>query len=614
MSGKWILGINPGFGGFNYHDPAAAIVCDGRVVNAAEEERFRRVKGAPGEFPSHAIAWCLQDAKIKISDVEEVAVGYSPLRWTERLPIESARALHRSGMWALIERVASGKSAGRSQAVQSITQTIAELSEILVRASAWESEQTAARRIQGMFLESKAVVPVGFVEHHLAHAASAFYPSGLSAATVIVVDGVGEVTSASSWLMTVDEAKLVEEVKVPNSLGYFYAAITDFLGFRAWEDEGKVMAMAPYGRSDPHVARGLSRVAGKGPAGFDVTGLVMPNMGMGLSLDLQRTRAALSAAFECAPRKPDQPVLPSHHNIAWAAQDFLEGAVSTFVQRAVGLTGVPDVCAAGGVFLNCKLNCFLRNHAGVKQFYVQPVAKDSGLALGAAWMRAVLGYGAAPEEIRLNSLALGPWVTDAEIEEVLLESGLRYTRPEGLTDVVAEALTRGKIVLWYAGRAEFGPRALGHRSILADPRDARMAQRVNEIIKHREPWRPFAPSVLEEWAPKIFEDYDASQPARFMIEAYRVRQEWVAKIPAVVHAADHTARPQTVNRRYEPIFYELVENFWKQTGVPVVLNTSLNDKGDPIAHQPRDALRLFYASGADLLVLESYVISKDASQ
>lgn len=611
----WILGLNPGFGGFNYHDPSASLVRDGEIVCAAEEERFTRRRAASGDFPAHAVQWCLRYAGIRLDEVSEIAIGYSPGRWQQRLGMELARVASNSRFQSVYERGRKGVPSDRRTATQAITQTAASLTEILNRSESWRDDATAAARIWQHLGLSRSPVPIRFVEHHMAHVASTWMPSGFRDATVVIIDGVGEVTCASAWAITDGDfgtLRLLREIFVPNSLGYLYAAMTEYLGFGAWAGEGKLMALAPYGASDPRILDALSSVARLDGDGYDVGDFVLSNLGDGLSLDLQRVCVSLAGAFGEAPRGPGEPIGDFHRNVAWATQDFLERAVVGLTTRAIAESGIANVCVAGGVFLNCKLNMVLRETVGCGRFYVQPVSKDSGLAIGSAWYRHLLADSTSRRP--LLTLAVGPQLDDLEIERQLALWDLEWEEAEDLTRQVAALLADGAIVAWFEGRAEYGPRALGQRSILADPRDPAMRERLNANVKNRELWRPFGPSILQEYAPAILEGFDTDSAAPFMVEAYRVRPEWRDRIPAALHPVDGTTRPQTVRADVNREYHRLIEAFRAMTGVPAVLNTSLNDRGEPIVHSVRDAVRLFYTSGLDAMALGGKLIRKKTSR
>lgn len=603
-----VLGLNPGFGGFNYHDPAAALIVDGRVLAAAEEERFARLKGAPGVFPERAVEHCLSVARSLEIPVSGIAVGYAPQRWPERWSVEIAKVAQSA---AARDAAAIGPRAGQvgiARGRRAFVHAAHALLEVADASAAWETEDIAAARVRQYLPLELLDVPVRFVEHHRAHAASAYWPSGMKDAAVVVLDGVGEVTTASIW--SADEAglTLVDESLIPNSLGYFFAAITEYLGFSAWEGEGKVMALAPYGSDNLSLRAALSEICTVSDTGFDVRQFVMGCLGSGLALNTASARHALASALGQPPRGPKDPLDDFHRDVAHVAQAVLEDAALAFARGALRRTGRSGLCVSGGVFLNCRLNQRLRESPEVSRFYVQPVAKDSGTALGAAWEVSVPpGDGDI-----LPSLALGSEITSESLVRCLESWRLPFRRMPCPEECVAKMLCNGKIVFWVDGPAEFGPRALGSRSIIADPRSGAVAERINHTVKSRAPWRPFGPSILREYAGRILEGYSATGSDVFMIESYTVRPEWRSRLVGVIHPADGTTRPHLVRQDMQPRYHSLIMMFLALTGVPAVLNTSLNNRGDPIANNPGDVVSFFFTSEADVLVCEDILISKDA--
>ena len=345
------------------------------------------------------------------------------------------------------------------------------------------------------------------------------------------------------------------------------------------------MALAPYGEGDVGIRKRLEGLCAVTEDGFDARDFTLRCLGSGLSLDRMRARAEVAAALEHRPRLAGEPLDPFHHDVAHAVQGILEDAVLAFVRTAVAQTGERNLCVAGGVFLNCKLNQRLRESGLVSGLYAQPVAKDSGVALGSAW------YRSCPPGARLDGLASGGDITGASAAHDLARWRVPFERVTDPAAAVAGLLTAGRVVLFLDGRAEFGPRALGSRSILADPRRAAMAERVNLEVKAREAWRPFGPSILAEHAGEILEGAIGGS-APFMIESFPVRPEWRSRLAAVVHPADGTTRPHLVRREVQPRYHAVISEFHRRTGVPAVLNTSLNDRGQPIADSLRDARRV----------------------
>ncbi|WP_133917957.1 carbamoyltransferase family protein [Streptomyces sp. NBC_00582] len=608
-----VLGINPGFGGFNYHDPSACLVIDGKPVAAVEEERFTRVKSAPGVFPTQAVEYVLSAGGLTVADLDAVAVGYSSDAWLERLPLETRALLAHPGLAALAATDPDGLDVARAR--ETLAAASRRFGDLLHRTALFETEERATERIAEYLPGLSA--PVRFVRHHRAHAASAMYPAGFADPVALVLDGLGEIECGSLWDTAPDGSpRQLRRTDLPNSLGYFYAAITEYLGFKGWEGEGKTMALAPYGHADAAASGALAHLVhvhpdGDGPGGdpYDVAGLVFPCLGEQLSLDTRRAVAMLTDLFQAPPRLSGEALTEHHRNIAWAAQDFLERAVIAAVRSAAAERGPLELTFAGGVALNCKLNMVLKALPEVRRLYVPGPCSDTGLSLGAA-LEVAAGHGDDPRH-PLPHLALGP-SADTDPEKYLTTMMIPHHRPADVAAEVAQHLVDGHVVMWYQGRSEFGPRALGGRSILADPRREDMVAKVNEVVKHRALWRPFGPSLLAEHAHTVLEDAGPGEAAPYMVVAYKVRDEWADRIPAVVHTADATTRPQFVTAEALPDYHAVISAFHRLTGVPLVLNTSFNDKDEPLVRTVAQAVRHFYSSAADVLVLDGTVVLKEA--
>jgi carbamoyltransferase len=432
-----------------------------------------------------------------------------------------------------------------------------------------------------------------FFSHHLTHAWSAAVMSAQSRMAVLVIDGRGARNATSTWLKENGKLTQLDRRLYPDSLGLFYMRITEYLGFQANADEWKVMGLAPFG------TRGLSM-----DPFLAVNGDTYWVNGKALLGRTSRDVSALEAAFGPA-RKPDDPIEDRHRDIAFAAQERVEQAILATVRNAVRLSGCKRLALAGGVALNCKANGLILNSGLVDELVIQPAASDEGTALGAAVATqvATLGSSNLAPMVRAD---FGQGLDEIEIEQALLTYKLCYRRVADPAAAAAERLAAGKIVGWFQGRAEFGPRALGQRSILADPRDVGVRDRVNAAVKFREAWRPFAPSVLEEYASEYFEGCDQSP---YMVLAFRALPLAVKSVPAVVHV-DGTARVQTVSRSTNPLYWSLIKQFADRTGIPVVLNTSFNLKGDPIVNTAKEAVETFYTSGLDSLIIGPFCIDK----
>lgn len=554
-----ILGIS-----YSMHESAACLVQDGRLVFACAEERLSRRK-QDASFPVLAIQAALKHAGLKPEDVDHVAIGWprptetyahnlkllltgqwtnSPMRW-ERLLIGFAQnQRHRGGELDFIRAFGSPRH------------------------------------------------KIHFVNHHLAHALSAYCLSEFDEAAALVIDGRGSREATTLWQARDGEIRLLEQYDYPNSVGVFYAGITDMLGFQPLSDEWKVMGLAAYGQ--PTID--LTRLIRCTPEAYWVDGRRFFG-----HTDSDRSR--LEEVM--GPRRNGDELNERHHNLARSAQDACERAMLALLRRVTKLTGSRNLCLAGGVALNCKANGELLRSGLIDRIYVQPAAGDDGACIGAAYaVYHELGL-PLPRHPTGHSY-LGLEFNNEEIERVLQVYKLPFYRQTNVARRAAELLSQNRLVGWFQGRMEFGPRALGSRSILSDPRLPENRDRVNDAVKFRENWRPFAPSVLRERAGRYFQGCTDSP---YMALSFWADQAHASDIPAVVHV-DGSCRVHTVDRASNPRYYTLLEEFEKLTGVPVVMNTSFNLKGDPIVCTPKDAVQTFYTSGLDDLVIGDFVVSK----
>jgi carbamoyltransferase len=539
-----ILGINALF-----HDPAAALVIDGRTVAAAEEERFSRRKHgkrpvpfSAWELPEKAAAWCLGRAGLRPQDLDAVVYSYDPAL---------ARPAEEMGL-----------------------------------DDPWDHlRQTYAREVPGFLTTALPGLDPGvvrFVPHHMAHAASsAFAAPDAGDSSVLVLDGRGERASHLAARRVGDRLEPLYAQELPHSLGLVYEELTEHLGFLRSSDEFKVMALASHGR--PRMLAELRRhVYPTGEGGFHATGVPWHEL--------------------CAPRGPDEPWTQDHADVAASAQAVLEEALLDLVRWLHGRTHHSVLTLAGGVALNCVANSRIAREGPFSRVWVQPAAGDAGTALGGALLLAA-GEGDGPEP--MPGADLGRDWSDAELGAWLKTAAVPFERPADIAATVAETLANDGIVAWFQGRSEYGPRALGHRSLLAHPGHAGNLERLNDV-KGREQFRPVAPMVLADRAAGIF---DGPLPSPYMLFVHDVAEEWRERIPAVVHV-DGTARIQTVDPQREPLVARMLGEFERLTGLPVVVNTSLNTAGRPMVDDPRDALECFGSSPVDLLALGPFVIRR----
>jgi len=578
-----VLGINA------YHGNAsAAIVCDGRLVAAVEEERFNRVKYAAG-FPAAAIRYCLAEAGVGIEDVDHVAIPRNP--WA------------RIGTKLLYAMRMPKFARERAKVMTKFTGIPEALTEAL---------GVEAGKIRAKFHR---------IEHHQAHLASTFFVSPFEQAAVLSADGLGDFAS-TMWATGAGPRMQVHgAIAFPHSLGMYYTALTQYLGFWKFGDEYKVMGLAAYGQ--PQYLDEFRRIVKSGNgAGFrlgleyfthhvdgpDMTwkdAAKTPVLGRMFSEHLVERLGPTRAA--------DEPVEQKHRDIAATMQARLEEVLFETLRALQARTKQRAVCLAGGVAFNCVANGKIFRETPFEQVYVQPAAGDAGLAVGAAFFveHQMLGR---PRNFVMDHAYWGPGFSEEEIRAAIRRSRLaeqgyvvRELSEEESASTAAGKVAEGKIVGWFQGRAEWGPRALGNRSIVADARRAEMKQILNERIKHRETFRPFAPSVLEEATGEYFE---MSQPSPFMTQAYPVRAEKRGVIPAPTHV-DGTGRLQTVSRHTNPKYWRLIKEFANRTGVPVVLNTSFNDN-EPIVCRPEEAIECFLRTKMDVLVMGNTVVEKEA--
>jgi carbamoyltransferase len=540
-------------------------VRDGELLFAVAEERISRQKH-DASFPRLAIQSSLDFAGIRAEQLDEVCFG-----WSTPGP----------GFRHDLKCFATG---GLPFTYLNLLTTTLHFLKM------WH-QGSGAKLFAQQFGPTKA--KIGFVDHHLAHAISGYAYSGFDEAAVVVMDGRGAWEATSIWHGRNGRLEHVLTIPFPDSIGYFYSQFTEFLGFQPNSDEWKVMGLAPYGK--PGID--LSTFIDLETMPYQVNPRQVSAKG---SVSLAKASRLLGAR-----RVPESEIEERHKDIAYAVQEACETAMMNVVKMAIEQTRCRDVCLAGGVALNSKANGKILASGLVGKLFVQPAASDDGVALGAALAPYLDGGGKLPNK-EMRHGYWGPSFDDDAIENALRTYKLRYTRVSDPASSAAELLSQGKILGWFQGRMEFGPRALGSRSILADPRDPEMNAKVNNAVKFREWWRPFAPSLKKEAAGEYLE---SATDSPFMILTAQVRPEKRSIIPSVTHV-DGSARPQTVEKEINPLYWRLIDEFGKRTGVPVIMNTSFNLRGEAIVHTPTDAIRTFFSSGMDALVIGSFLVAK----
>lgn len=594
MEKTYILGISA-----FYHDSAAAVLCNGEIIAAAQEERFTRKK-ADASFPIEAIKFCLNYAGIKISDINEIVFYDKPILKFDRI---LASYLHTAPL-----------------GIRSFLKAIP----LWLREKLWIEDQ-----IKKDLMYEKDIL---FTQHHQSHAASAFYPSPFNEAAILTVDGAGEWATTAVSLGKGNKLDILETLEFPHSLGLLYSAFTYYCGFKVNSGEYKLMGLAPYGKPiyKEKILNNLVQVNTDGSISLN---LKFFNFISGLKMINKK----FCKLFGMPPRRPEEPLTQFYMDIAASIQEITNEIIVAMAKHAKELTGCKNLCFAGGVALNCSANNVLAKSGIFENIFIQPAAGDAGGALGAALYAHYALHGNIRNPQNNNDVipqlpGLGPDFSPEEIEKLLKHYGLNYKKmsDDDLYKYCAEKLNDQQIIGWFQGRMEFGPRALGYRSIIADPRSADMQKKMNLKIKFRESFRPFAPAVMEDFADEYFDIPSSSKYLTpYMLTTTQILRKHLknvesfdstenkisllgidrSTINAVTHL-DGSARIQVVREKDNPKFYKLLREFYRQTKMPMVVNTSFNVRGEPIVCTPQDALYCFFASNIDILVLECFILEK----
>ena len=597
-----ILGINA-FG----QNPSACLVEDGKLKAFSHEERFNRLKGSHGLFPSQALSWCLASHGLKLGDINKIAVNWDCGKYPYRVAISYARAL--------INKTLRGKSGANSSGGDRLGAVIDILN--LYRPGHFGSMIHDALRLCG----HKGFIPeIVYVNHHLSHAYQSYYQSGFGDSMVLVADGHGEDVCVSGYEVHGGKFSKILEIPVPYSLGWFYGAFTAYLGFNANRDEGKLMGLAAYGEArreqNPWLER-LDRIITIESGGFRLDPVYF-KMGSNLyhprftdalvdfvcSYNADLSPIVLNEQVQQGDRMINRYLLPEYVDLAYAVQCKLEEAVCALVGNLQAQSGLHRLCLAGGVFMNCKANYSISNLKGIEELFIHPASSDDGSAIGAAyWVSQQLG---AKLHDPLRHVQFGAEYTNDAIRKALDQSGMAFVSVDDPAGEAAKLLNKGYYLAWFQGPAEMGARSLGGRSIIACPHRAGVKDDINAKVKFREPWRPFCPSLAFESRA----DYLGSlAPNHFMIRADNATDLLKEHAAATVHV-DNTVRPQTVCEDFLPLWHRLITETAAQNGIPVILNTSFNVRGEPIVNSPLDAIRTFCSCGLDSLVIGNYMILK----
>lgn len=562
-------------------DPAACLVRGGKIIAVAEEERFVRIKHARGLFPKNAIKFCLDYGKIAVKDIDFIAIAWDTKKYPGRMAeiyLENWYKYKITDEKTLQWHIKMLRDYDHNKYEQRIVDELVECG-----------------------FDKDDMPPIKFVEHHYSHAVSAYYCSGFKEASVITIDGHGEENCTVLWEVRNKTFKKVKEFNIPNSMGWFYAAFTKFAGFEIYDGEGKLMGLAPYGKPNKKIMENVNKLCKTTNDGYEIDPSYL--------FYYKRTYAdEYSDKFVEVfgkGRNKDEFITEYHKNVAYEAQNKLEETGLNLAKYIVEKTGIKNLCLAGGVALNCKMNGHIWKNLELNNIFIQPMSSDEGAALGAA-IAVSIEAGYDVENLIMHHVYFGPEYTNEEIKKALDIANVKYQYIEEVEKETSKLIADGKIIGWFQGRMEVGPRALGNRSILADPRRSETKDIVNNKVKFRESWRPFCPSILDECK----EDYlEKAYYHPFMILTFFVKEGKKNEIPAVVHV-DGTTRPQTIKKDVNPRYWKLIDEFRKLTNVPVLLNTSFNIRGEPIVCNPQDAINCFLKTGIDVLVLGNYIIKK----
>lgn len=572
-----ILGINA------YHgDSSACIIKDGELIAAVEEERFRRTKHWAG-FPSEAIKYCLKEADISTFDIDYIAVNRNP-----------KANLYKKVLFTLSKRPNFSLIKNRLSNMAKVQDIKKALSDQL---------RVSANKVEANIYQC---------EHHRAHMGSTFFVSPFERAAILSIDGFGDFVSTMMGEGINNKIKVLNQVNFPHSLGLFYTAITQFLGFAKYGDEYKVMGLAAYG--EPTYLKEMEKIVRlKKDGKFELNLDYFLHHSEGVDMTWEGESPVIGQVYSQKlinlfgpPRKYKEEITEHHENIASSLQAMYEKAFFHILNYLYEKTKNQNLCLAGGCAFNSVANGKIFDNTLFKEIYIHPAAGDAGGATGSAYYlyHQILNY---PRNFVMTHAFWGPEYSNKEIEEVIKKNNLNFQllNEEDLINKTVQSISEKKIVGWYQGRTEWGPRALGNRSILADPREAEMKDILNARIKHREPFRPFAPSILME---EVGEYFEKTYPDPFMIKVYPVKNQKRSIIPAVTHI-DGSGRLQTVVERENRLYYRLIEKFFKKTGVPVLLNTSFNEN-EPIVNTPQEAIDCFLRTKMDVLVLGNFFIRK----
>lgn len=573
---NYYLGI---FGGVGTN-PSAALLKGKKIIAFAEEERFTRIKNAPLALPINSIHFCLKEADISIDKVKKISFGWDCPHQFKKVPIflnklyNKFPALKNNYNLNLEKRVKLGYDPDK-----------------IFNELKWSFAKKNQKLNKKIF----------FYKHHLSHAASTFYASGFNESSILILDGMGEEFTGGFYVGKKNKISCIKKFHLPNTLGGFYSTFTEFFGFKSNSEEGKLMALASFGKYSEKIQKKLNKFLKYNILNGEFE--LNPVLRFGGKRSKSPRFSDEFIKIFGSPLNKEKNISISYKNLAYNVQWLLEKIVSLLVKDLIKKTNIRNICLAGGVHMNCKLNGVLANLPEVDKIYIQPASSDNGVSLGAAMLSARNDKG---KFTKMSHCYYGNNFSDSKIKSALIEAKIKFKKFNNIEKEVAKQLAKGKIIGWFQGRSEVGARALGNRSILANPLIKNMKNKLNIEVKHRENWRPFCPSINDYKYREYFGNVPESD---FMILAFKVRNKYRYTFPSAVHV-DGTARPQIVKKKTNKKFFKLIQEFEKITGHAILINTSFNVQGEPIVNKPSEAIRCFSGTGIDFLAIGNYLISK----
>lgn len=573
---NYYLGI---FGGVGTN-PSAALLKGKKIIAFAEEERFIRIKNAPLALPINSIYFCLKKAGIKINEIKKISFGWDCPHQFKKVPL-------------FLEKLYNKYPQLKNRYNLNLEQ----------RVKLGYDPDKIFNELKWSFANKNQIFnkKIFFYKHHISHAASTFFASGFKQSSILVLDGMGEEFTGGFYLGNKNKIICIKKFYLPNTLGGFYSTFTEFFGFKSNSEEGKLMALASYGKYSDKIQKKLKKFLNYDELSGDFK--LDPVLRFGGKRSKSSRFSDKFVTFFGKPLKKKSKIPQTYKNLAFNVQWLLERIVSLLVKNLIKKTNIKNLCLAGGIHMNCKLNGVLATLPEVDKIFVQPASSDNGVALGAAMLSAKNEKG---NFSRMSHCYYGESFSKKSVLKYLKESKVKFKECKNIEKEVAKKIADGKIVGWFQGKSEVGARALGNRSILASPLKNDMKYKLNKEVKHRENWRPFCPSVIDYKYKEYFGDIPKSD---FMILAFKIKEKYRSIFPSAVHI-DGTARPQIVRKKTNKKFFNLIKEFEKITGHGILINTSFNIQGEPIVNKPSEAIRCFFGTGIDYLAIDNYLITK----